>query len=243
MANILKKMLVKRMIFTRKYTGAPVRDYIFGCIKMGMNSDIYCDPFIPNSYYNQGIIAANALKLAVDNYNKNDSKKNLRIVRNKIVKVKIWLHGYSDKVEVIANDDSNRNTLMEAETNIMLSFLTSRKLIKSKKKKSPTPLLSGTRVGNGGFDVEIMNGKGYNPMMTHFILIESSMNATITIVEGEVVIEQEKMGQIIFKSANAKGRYMKFRKVKLDVDFDIYAYSQNGNDNISELSGKITLKG
>ncbi len=140
-------------------------------------------------------------------------------------------------------DSANRDTLLEAATNIFLSFLTSRKLIKNKKGKSPRPKLLWKRIGTGGFDIKIVNGKNYNPMNTHFILLESSMNAKVTIENGEVVIVQENMGHIIFKSANAKGKFAKFRKVKFGVDYDIYAYSQNGNDNLSELSVKLTLKG
>ena len=243
MANILKTMLVKRMVYTRIYVASVIMQYIMNCANTGADSDLYGSPNISMAFFNQGIAAGNAIQTAMTLYTLKPTKGNRKNVKNKIVKGKIWVNSYADKVEIIANDDANRNTISEAATNIAFSFLTSRKLVKNKKSKAPTPKIVGKRNGSGSFDVEIINGKSYNPMNTHFILLESSMNATIKIENGEVIIEQEKKGQIRFKSANAKGRYAKFRKLKPGVDYDIYAYSQNGNDNFSELSEKLILKG
>ncbi len=241
MANILKSVLAKRMIFTRINVPIKINTYIFACIRIGSESYLYCNPYITTTFYIEGMAAANALKTAISKYNLNPTKKNLKIIKSKIVKVKIWLNSYADKVEVIANDDANRDTPAEASINIAHSFLTSRKLLKNRKGKAPKPKLSWKRSKGDGIIVEIINGKTYNPMQTHFILVESSMNATGTIADGEVIIEQKQMGQIIFKSANAKGRFTHFKRIRSGVKFDIYAYSQNGNNNCSELSNKLTL--
>lgn len=230
------------MIYTRIYVATVIMQYILDCVNTGSDSALYGSPNISLAFYNQGRAAANAIQTAMTNYSLRPTKANGKTIKNKIVKGKIWLDSYADKVEIIANDDANRNTISEAATNINHSFLTSRKLIKNKKGKATTPRLTWKRIGQGSFDVQIINGKTYNPMNTHFILLESSMNATIIIENGQVIIEQEKKGQIRFKSANAKGKYAKFRKLKPNVDFDLYAYSQNGNNNLSELSDKIILR-
>lgn len=236
----MNRLLVKRMKFTRIRDASKFNQYLTYCVEKGSGSILYQDPNIAEAFYDDGTDLIAAIKLAIDNYVKSPKKANLLIRRNKVLLGKIWLNSYADQVEKIANDDANRTTLQEAAANISGSFLTPRKIGKIRKVKPEQPELFGKYVGYGKIDVEILNGAKYKPMMTHFILVESSMNATVALRDGALFIEQEKKGQIVFKSANAKGKYTSFTGLK-NVSYDLYAYSQNGNKSISVLSAKIVV--
>ena len=235
------RLLVKRMKFSRIRDAAKLRQYLIYCVEWGSKNILYEDPIIATSFYQEGIDLIADLKCAIDNYVNAPLKANLLIRRNLVLRCKIWLNSYADKVETIANDDANRTTVQEAGSNISASFLSHRKIGKTSKRKPEQPELFAKFFGYGRMDVEILNGAAYKPMMTHFILVESSMNAIVELRDGALFIEQERKGQIVVKTVNAKGRYTHINGLK-SVSYDLYAYAQNGNENISRLSAKITVR-
>ena len=89
--------------------------------------------------------------------------------------------------------------------------------------------------------MEIKNGKAFNATQTNFILVESSMKATVKLVNGEIIIEQKNVGHIRFKSAYGKGRFVHFWMLNAGKTYDLYAYSQNGNSQFSEISIPIHI--
>ena len=101
MANILKTMLVKRMVYTRIYVASVIMQYIMNCANTGADSDLYGSPNISMAFFNQGIAAGNAIQTAMTLYTLKPTKGNRKNVKNKIVKGKIWVNSYADKVEVI----------------------------------------------------------------------------------------------------------------------------------------------
>ncbi len=236
MANILNSILVLRMTFTRIFKADAFLEYLVNSINVGSASVLYANPLISTAFYTQGRNAASALQTAMDNFHLRPTKTNRGIIKNKINAGKRWLHKYSDKVEVIANDDANRMTPAEASTNIMLSNLTPRKLIKNKKGKPPTPKITGVKLGAGEVDARIHNGKDYKPMVTHFILVERGMGAVLTLANGTLTIKFKKEGQILFKTAHGKGRLVHFKGVGGIKGYELYAYSQHSNKECSDLS-------
>ena len=238
MAVILKKILVRRMVYTRIYNSLEIMQYIIACIGAGSGSDLYQNPNIATTVYDEGLDAADAIQNAVNKHTLKPTKGNFKAIKTSIISGKGWLNKYADSVEVIANADANRNTLEEASGNILHSFLSSRKVGKSKKGNPQKPVLTWKAIGEGNIDVEITNGKGFNATQTNFILVDSSMNATVSLMNGELIIESEKIGPIRFKSAYGKGRFVHFLRLKTGKDYDLYAYSQNGNSQFSELSTK-----
>ncbi len=243
MAVKIRKLLVKRMEFTTIRNPGKLIGYMDASIASGMQYYLYEDPHISLDFYNEGTDAMEAIKDAIKARKKAPTKANKSAVKTKMKLGKIWLKAYSDKVEAIANDEANRSTLEEASVNIMQSYLTPQKLIKTKKGDPEAPEITAKNVGTSAIDVKIVNGIDFKPSMTNFILLEKDMKATIDLIDGVLYINQEKKGQIVFKSANAKGRYTHFRRLKPGVEYDIYAYSQNGKDQISRLSKVVSAFG
>ena len=149
MAITLRKVLVRRMVFTRIYNALKLRQYLIYCVATGRASVLYKDPNIPTSFYDEGQDAVDAIQLAMDNYSKKPTKGNFKAIKIAVDKGKVWLNEYADKVEMIANDNANRNTLDEASGNILYSYLSSRKVGKSKKGNPQKPLLVWKAVGEG----------------------------------------------------------------------------------------------
>ncbi len=229
------------MVYTRIYDAGKLMQYIMDCINFALASSMYEDPHIEAAFILEGMEAIEAIQLAVNKYVKNENKANLSDRRNKVAEGKRWLDRYADMVEIIANADANRDTIQQAGTNISASFLTPRKIVNAGKPNPEEPELFGKTVGSGKVNVKVLNGATYKPMMTHFILLEKTMNAKIVLKNGALFIEIEKMGQVVCKTANSKGKFTHFTGLKDGVEYDIYAYAQNGNEQISKLSAKITV--
>ena len=135
----LKKVKVKRTVYTNQKNSSNVKQYIIDCVGMGSVADLYSNPDIPTAYYNLGTGAATAIQTAINDWKQAPTKGNLDIIDDKVVLGKAWLDGYADRVEPIANLDANRTTRQEAATNIALSFLTPQKLVSTAKGVPETP--------------------------------------------------------------------------------------------------------
>ena len=83
-----------------------------------------------------------------------------------------WLIIYTSKVEPIANADANRTTRKEAFLNIILSGLMPQKLGRSDKGNPETPVITASYVGDGIIEIEITNGKEFDPSSITIIAIE-----------------------------------------------------------------------
>ena len=242
MAYKLRSILVKRMIYTRIYIASAFLQYLKNVILSGSNCELYCDPFIPTSFYDEGTLIADDLERSIEKHHSAPTKGRLKIVKNIVVRGKEWIHEYANKVEVIANDNANRNTLEEAVANISISYLTPRKIVKSRKKLPPKPIITGKYFSPGRIDVKIMNKAGYNPMFTNFIVVEKSLKAIVSIENGELIIVMDGKGQVRTQTANGKGKLVHFTGLKASEVYEIYAYAQNGNKMCSRLSQLITVK-
>jgi hypothetical protein len=236
MAVILKKVKVKRMVYSFNTTSSFVNQYITGCINVASRNALYESPNIDAAFYTKGINAATAIQTATTKYASVPLKSNLGKLKNTKKAAILWLHDFSDKVELIANDDANRDTRNEAATNIAAAFLTAQKLANASKGKPQTPKITAKSLGNGKVDVEILNNADYNPTLTMFVIIEKSAKAKLTLNNGQLDIKMENISHVIFKVANEKGKYTHLKDLKRGVKYEIYAYAQNGKNKLSDLS-------
>ncbi len=218
-------------------------DYMLSCISNGKRSDLFKHPAIDNTFYDEGIAIADSIGVANTNCKLRINGGKVLMTRAKVAKGKEWIHSYANKIEVISNDAANYNIIEDVVANIASSFLSNRKLFKSRKSKPPKPKLSWKSGRGGEIIITVINGKNYNPMHTHFIILEKSMNAKVSIVNEEVIIEMKKMGNVRFKSVNAKGKNTTIKGTGRGEDMEVYAYSQNGNNSLSDLSAKLSIEG
>jgi len=232
----LKKVKVKRTVFTRQKNAANVKQYIIDCVGMGSVSDLYSNPDIPTAYYTSGTNAATAIQTAINDHALAPTNGNLNTINDKVVLGKTWLDGYADRVEAIANLDANRTTRQEAATNIALSFLTPQKLSSTAKGVPEIPKVEAENVGTGMIDVRIVNGVDYKPSQTTLIMVEESADAVITLDNGQLKVEMRGAGQLIVKAASNKGKLTRFKSLKPGEKYVVYAYAQNGKNQVSDLS-------
>ncbi len=239
----IKNVKVKRTIFTKlKKNPDSVKIYIDGCKATGSSAALYSNPAITTSFYTAGVTASNNINTAKTEYSKSPTKGNRDTWLTKGQEGIDWLNSYSDKVEVIANDDANRDTREEAAANIGLSYLTSQKLKADNKGIPAQPLLAAENAGTGNIKVQVLNGTDYKPSQTTFIAIESSSIATISLDGPVLKIEFSSGGSVKTVAANGKGRYILFTGLKPGADYDVYAYAQNGKKQIGKLSAKAVAK-
>jgi len=236
MAIILKKVKVKRMVYSFNTTFTFVNQYITDCINVASSNAMYASPNIDAAFYTKGTNTATAMETAQSKYTSAPLSANLSKMKNTKKAAIVWLHNFSDKVELIANDDENRDTRNEAATNIAAAFLTAQKLANASKGKPKTPEISTTNIGSGKVDVEILNNADYNPTLTMFVIIEKSAKAKLTLNNGQLSIEMENISHVIFKVASEKGKYTHLKDLKRGVEYEIYAYAQNGKNKLSDLS-------
>jgi hypothetical protein len=243
MANIIKKVKVKRMVYTFNTSYSFVQQYITNCVSLGKNSILYQPPNIPLAFYTKGTNASGAMQAATTKCAAVPTNANKGIKKVKKTAGIAWLNEYSDLVEVIANDDANRSTRHEAATNIAEAYLSSQKLANSSKGNPETPKISAVNKGNGRVDVGILNGADYKPTLTMFIIIEKAAKAKLTINNGQLSIEMETVSHIVFKVASDKGKYTHLLNLKPGVPYEIYAYAQNGKNKLSALSTAANVTG
>ena len=243
MANILKPVKVKRTAFTFHLNPSDTKQYIHDCVNTGSDSDLFQDPHIETAFYDEGMEAAGAIDEAITACHLAPTKGNQQLIGDRVSEGVLWLHKYSDKVEVIANDEANRTTREEAATNITLSYLTVQKLKSFKKGNPETPEVTATNVGSGKIDVQIVNGAAYQPTQTTYIVVEARMGAVISILRGQLEIKMRETGHIIVKTAARKGKYTHFTGLIPGVEYEVYAYAQNGKQQVSQLSQPAIVKG
>jgi hypothetical protein len=236
MPVIIKPVKVKRSVYANETNAGITRQFIIDCVKMGSASSLYEDPNIGAAYYSAGTSAATAIQTAIDDYGNAPTTGNHNTIIDKADLGKIWLDGYADKVETIANADANRSTRIQAATNITLANLTPKQLVFSLKGIPATPIVRATTVGSGKIAAEITNGVDYKPSQTTFIVVEETAGASFTFVEGQLIIEMANKGQVVIKTRAMKAKYTNFTHLKSGVKYAIYAYSQNGKNQISDLS-------
>src|SRR5665213_2088846 len=147
MTAYLKNILVKRMIFTTIHNAGKMNKCITNCVITGKGSDLYNVPNILLSFYDEGENLVVAIQKAITKYSLAPTKGNYAAIKTRITAAKKWLKLYADKMEIIANDDTNRSTLEETYTNILESYLTPRKLKSSNKNKQETPEFTAKNIG------------------------------------------------------------------------------------------------
>ncbi|MEI6814978.1 MAG: hypothetical protein WCL14_00100 [Bacteroidota bacterium] len=243
MQTTLKLLLVMRTTFTYIKKPDELKKYVDDCINTGSIESLFEDPNIPTSFYDDGRAVSLALQKAINRRTASPTKGSFETVGNRMTSAVTWLHGYADRVEVISNDDANCSTRQEIGANISSSFLTHHKLVSGRKGNPPTPEFVAKNVGSGEVDVDILNGADYTPEKTVFIAIELSAKATLALAKGILNINQEEKGQTMVMVATKKGKLTHFVGLKPGVQYAIYAYSQNGFKQTSELSLPVLVKG
>src|ERR1035437_5205638 len=99
----LKLVAVIISIFTQEKRGDVLRDYLWECLVYGMASTMFGSPNILAAFYTAGNDAYDALALAVYNWEHAPTEDNLRIVKDKMALVVLWLREYARQVTIIAN--------------------------------------------------------------------------------------------------------------------------------------------
>jgi len=241
MAVILKEVKVKRTIYTFNTTPAFIKQYIDNCVNAGSRSDLFKNPNIAAGFYDEGNAASGAIRDAINKHALFPTKANYDLIFVKADFGRMWLNRYAGKVEVIANDNANRTTREEAATNILLSYLTPQKLKNAKKGKPEAPEIVAVNITTGEIDARIVNGADYQPSQTTFILIEVAAEATLRFVKDQLMIEATNKGQVVVKTAAKKGKYTHFVGLNSAL-YAIYAYAQNGRNQVSELSKPVFVR-
>jgi hypothetical protein len=240
-AVTLKKVGVKRSVYTKIINPGKLVQYLIYCKAFGTKYILFKDPNITNAFYQLSTDAAKAITDAVATHTKAPTKGNLKAIFNKMARAVLWLDAYADEVEVISNDDANRSTRSEAANNIMQSYLEPKKLVASRAGKPSKPELKGKMTGMETADVRITNAKMYSPRKTNFVAIASSCKAIVTIKNKMLDIVLTNPGHIVFQSLDGKGRYTRFNGLTSIGGYDIYAYGQNGKKQLSKLSSKLKI--
>ena len=245
---LLKIVKVKRGTFTLMQNAGDVRDYIDNCVGMGSTAVLYKNPAIATAFYNQGIAASDAITQALKDYKQVPTTGNLGLIADAKADGIIWLEGYADKVEEIANADANRSTREQAHTNIQLSFLTPQKLASSSKGIPETPTIQGTITGPKTVLIEVTNGESYIPSQTNFLLVElpaftslDSPDPVVELIDGQLNVKGA-TGEVITKSVSGKGKSTKIKFSNPAARYAGYSYAQNGKKLVSDLSAVIIIK-
>ncbi len=239
----LEQVKVLRSIFSVEINAALVKEYIDNCVHTGSAATLFKDPHITNAFYSEGIDASNGIENAIKvcALAPTTGNKNTIIVKMEIGK--LWLNNYSDRVEVISNDDANRTTREEAATNIMQSYLTPQKLRRAKKGKPEAPIIAVENVGTGKVDARILNGVDYKPTQTTYIAVEAAAGASVSLSGNQLNVEMTSAGHVVVKSAAQKGKLIHFTGLKPGIEYLIYAYAQNGKNQVSPLSRVMKVRG
>ena len=252
----LKLVAVLISIFTKETDGAKLRDYISQCLTKGMASILFASPAILAAFYTAGNDAWEALATAVSNWEDNKSPENLKIVKDKMALVVIWLRSYAIQVQNIANLPANCTTREEAATNIIASYLTPQKLTKAAKGDPEVPIVTGKRGTDvGAIDIEVMNhGVGFKPtsiIVFVVLLAETPVTVpvtppipdpTVSLTAGQVLVTSTVATQIATISLDGKGKFISFAGLMSGRRYAIYAYTKNGKKQISTLSAVIIVQ-
>ncbi len=249
MVAFLKKVEVKRSIYTNITDPVKLKEYAYALIAKGMLATLFKDPHILAVFYGSGTDAANAVRDAIAAYKLAPTESNRDAITAKMALLVIWLNLYADKVEIISNDDANRSTREEAKVNIESSYLTAKKLTASKKGNPEKPILVATNVGTGTADVEVKNGKEYAPSKVTFVAVplpkddSEAANPIVDLNNGLLNVELFERGKCFTITADGKGRFVTFKGLIPGIIYAIYAYAQNGKKQISTLSAIVIVKG
>jgi len=248
MSNI-RKVAVKRTIYTRIKRASVLKKYIIDCMANGMSWALFMDPHILAAFYASGLIAQTALNDAINAYTLSPTKGKMEIVKAKMALVVIWLNGYADQVEVISNADANRTTREEAGANISNSFLTHQVIVAEKKGNPDMPVITAMNTGDGNVEVEITNGKEYQPNSIVIIAVEIPAiadpyvaPAMVELVKDQLSINCKAGVHTVMMSISGKGRLIGFSKLKTGVSYNFYAYAQNGKLQLSALTPPVVVK-
>ncbi len=244
--SILKLVLILRTIFTRENDPVILLAYLKNCLTKGSTSTLYCNPHIATAEYTAGQVAYDALNLALSNHNATPTEDTLNIVKDKMALAVLWLHGYADKVVVIANDDANRTTRDEAKTNIGLSGLDAQKL-SSSAKGIPDVAAFTAKIADGIITTEITN-EDFIVGNVVMIAVEAppvtdpvTPPAVVKLVDGQVNISSKVALRTVSKTYSGKGKIMKLNGMNTKLAYFVYLYSMNGNKQISLLSDPVLV--
>ena len=247
--SIAKIVKVIITIFTTETNAEVLRDYLWDCLTMGMAAVLFENPHILTAFYTAGNDAYDALALAISNWETSPTTNNKNIVKDKMKLVVIWLRGYASQVQTIANDTTNTTTREEARTNIGLSFLTAQELTPAKKGNPATPEFTAS-ITNGVISINITNGPAYKP--TNIIVVVTAVppvtspatpNPVVTLDKSnaQVSVTSKVAVQAVVKSISGKGTSLKIANMNTSPSYNIQAYAQNGNKQISNLSAPVLV--
>jgi len=244
MAEIIKDVTVKKTVFTTNNSPSGIQQYVTNCISIG-DADtnvLYKHPAITTVFYAEGTLAASKIADAITLAASIPLDANKSAVIDRMVEGKLWLDSYATKVGIIANDPANRSTREQAATNILASNLTPQKLTHNRKGNPEKPKLSGTNIGIGAVDIEIVNGVDYDPSQTTIIAVEKIAEATVELVDGVLKIDLVNKGQVRIMAVSQKGKLTHFTGINKG-DYTFYAYASNGKKQLSLLSDSINVSG
>jgi len=245
----LKLVKVKITEFTDETNAEVLNQYLWDCLTDGMGSTLYGSPAILAAFYTAGNDAYDALALAITNYEDNQNPTNNGIVKDKMALVVLWLRGYASQVQVIANLPINCTTREEAATNIRLSHLTPQELASTAKGNPATPEFTAS-IANGVISIKITNIHTYKP--TNIIFVVTAVPPVTTPATPNPVVVLDKANaqvsivskvavQAVVKSISGKGTSAKIANMNTSPSYNIQAYAQNGNKQISDLSAPVLV--
>jgi hypothetical protein len=246
---VLKTVGVIITKFTRQRNGPRLRDYLENCLTFGAGSTMFESPYISTAFYDEGDDAYDALYTAIENYVKNETTNNLKIMKGKMALAIIWLRSYAAQVVVIANLHANCTTREEAATNTRLSYLTPQKLIASTKGIPATPSFKAS-ITDGVMYITITNGVKYQPTSIVFIAVAvppvTSPATPLPVVSldrsnAQYSVTSKVVNQVVSKSISGKGRSAKMTNMNTSPSYNLYAYAMHGNKLVSLLSEPVLV--
>jgi hypothetical protein len=246
----LKKVKVKRTVYSRITDAGVMLKYIDDAMGMGSVAPLFKDPNILAAFYALGTAARGALKTAMDAYNLTNTKGYHDVVLAKMALVVIWLNGYADQVETISNSDTARTTREEAAANIKLSFLTPQKLANTSKGKPETPSFTCKKSGSDLL-CEVTNGVEYVPSTSTFFAVELPVQPLVPplIPDPDVTLNGDQINVIFYapghyasQSSGGKGTATTLKSLTTGKKYAVYAFAQNGKKLISVLSAPVIVQ-
>ena len=247
MASKFRKVSALKTAFTYIKKAAKQVEYITNCVSTGSASVLYADPDISNDFYDEGTAAAEEIKAAMEIHRLAPTDANLKTIADKRKIGNLWTYSYVEKVEIIANDDANRDSREEAATNISHSFLTPQEIRKGKKGKPKEPILTAEFINSRDVFVELQNGKTFKPYNTIYVIVSLPASDSeikrpeVSIVEGQLKIKSYGPSEIFSQTADGKGAFTTFKNLISGVDYMVFAYAQNGKKQCSGLSNLVYL--
>jgi len=244
----IKKGKVKRTVYRKETNHNTLKTLITNYLAAGKGALLFKDPHILAAFYLLGDAALLALATAISDYVNKTNGGSIETVEGKMELAVIWIDGYADQAEVIANDPANRTTQEEAIANLGLAGLPTQKITSTTKGKPAISELTGKRFSGGIIKATITNA--HSNVYTSLTLIAVSVPpvsepavapAVVTRTNDQLAVTCAVAVHMITKTIKGHPTEISLEGANPLLSYDLYVITQNGKKLVSDISLVITV--